>query len=46
MGWKVLVVWECALKGKARRQPNEVIHTAANWLLYDSLSAEIEGHRQ
>jgi DNA mismatch endonuclease (patch repair protein) len=43
MGWKVLVIWECALKGKTRRQPNEVIHTAANWLLYDSLNAEIEG---
>lgn len=42
-GWRVLVVWECVLKGKTRRQPNEVIHTAANWLLYDSLNAEIEG---
>jgi DNA mismatch endonuclease (patch repair protein) len=45
MGWKVLVIWECALKGKTRRQPNEVIHTAANWLLYDSQNAEIEGKR-
>lgn len=42
-GWKVLVVWECALKGKTRRNINEVIHTTANWLLYDSQSAEIEG---
>lgn len=46
MGWKVLVIWECALKGKTRRQPNEVIHTAANWLLYDSLNAEIEGRKR
>jgi len=44
-GWKVLVVWECALKGKTRRRTNEVIHTAANWLLYDSQNAEIEGKR-
>lgn len=44
MGWKVLTIWECALKGKTRRNFNEVIHTTANWLLYDSQSAEIEGN--
>jgi DNA mismatch endonuclease (patch repair protein) len=43
MGWKVLVIWECALKGKTRRNLNEVIHTAANWIMYDSQSAAIEG---
>lgn len=43
MGWKVLVIWECALKGKTRRNLNEVIHTAANWIMYDSQSAVIEG---
>ncbi len=43
LGWKVLVIWECALKGKTHRKFNEVIYTAANWLLYDSQSAEIEG---
>ena len=45
LGWKVLVIWECALKGKTRRDLNEVIHTAANWLLYDSQNAQIEGKR-
>ena len=45
LGWKILVIWECALKGKTRRDLNEVIHTAANWLLYDSQNAEIEGKR-
>lgn len=43
MGWKVLVIWECAFKGKARRSFNEVIHTTESWLLYDSQSAEIMG---
>lgn len=43
LGWKVLVIWECALKGKTHRKYNEVIHTAANWILYDSQNAEIEG---
>lgn len=43
-GWKVLVIWECALKGKTRRNIHEVIHTAGNWLLYDPMNAEIEGY--
>ncbi len=43
LGWKVLIIWECSLKGKTRRNLNEVINTAANWLLYDSQNAEIEG---
>lgn len=42
-GWKALVIWECSLKGKTRRNLNEVIHTTANWLLYDAQSAEISG---
>ena len=42
-GWKVLVVWECALKGRTRRQPAEVQHTIANWLQYDETSADIAG---
>ncbi len=45
LGWRVLVVWECALKGKTRRQADEVVETTANWLAYDSMSASIEGHR-
>lgn len=43
MGLKVLVIWECALKGKTRRNLNEVIHTAANWIMYDLQPAKIEG---
>lgn len=46
LGWKVLVIWECALKGKTHRQLNEVIHTTANWLLYDSQNAVIEGKNE
>lgn len=43
MQWRVLTIWECSLVGRTRRNFNEVIHTAANWLLYDSQSAEIKG---
>lgn len=35
LGWKVLVIWECAIKGKTRRPANEVVNTAANWLQSD-----------
>lgn len=45
LGWKVLVIWECALKGKERRPINEVIHTAANWLQFDNTTAEIIGKK-
>ena len=37
------MILECSLKVKTRRNLNEVIHTAANWIMYDSQSAEIEG---
>ncbi|PUA27930.1 MAG: very short patch repair endonuclease [Cellvibrio sp. 79] len=43
LGWKILVIWECSLKGKTKRSFNEVINTVQNWLLYDSQNAEIEG---
>lgn len=46
LGWKVLQVWECSLKGKSRRPLPEVLNTIANWIRYDSLSAEIRGHIQ
>jgi DNA mismatch endonuclease (patch repair protein) len=32
-GWRVLTVWECALKGKQKRPPAEVIETIANWIV-------------
>ena len=43
LGWRVLTVWECALKGKARRPLPEVIHTVANWLQFDNNDADIQG---
>jgi len=42
-GWKVLVVWECAIKGKTRRPVSEVVHTVANWLQFDDQNSEIMG---
>jgi DNA mismatch endonuclease (patch repair protein) len=43
LGWKTLVVWECAIKGKTRLPPGELAAVMQNWLLYDGLDAEITG---
>lgn len=43
-GWKVLVVWECAFKGKTRRTPAEIVQTVINWLQFDTGSATLEGY--
>jgi DNA mismatch endonuclease (patch repair protein) len=44
LGWRVLTVWECALKGKTRRPISEVAQTTANWIQFGIGSASIEGH--
>lgn len=32
-GWRVLTIWECALKGRERLPVDEVLDQAANWLV-------------
>jgi DNA mismatch endonuclease (patch repair protein) len=44
-GWRTLVIWECALKGKVRRDPTELAVYAAKWLTTGSSDAEIAGER-
>jgi DNA mismatch endonuclease (patch repair protein) len=43
LGWKVLIIWECAIKGKTRRPVSEVVNAAANWLQFDDHNSEIKG---
>jgi DNA mismatch endonuclease (patch repair protein) len=42
-GWRVGVVWECALKGRTRRSLDEVLNECAEWLSSDRQSMEISG---
>ena len=42
-GWRVLEIWECALKGKMRLPGNMAIDLAATWLESDGVHAEIQG---
>jgi DNA mismatch endonuclease (patch repair protein) len=43
MGWRVLVVWECALKGTERIGESEVQRDASRWIRSGELSGEIRG---
>jgi DNA mismatch endonuclease (patch repair protein) len=35
-GWRVLLIWECALRGPARRTENEVLNMASSWIRHAS----------
>jgi len=40
-GWRIFIVWECALKGKTNQEINEVLDKRSNWLSTDSKIGEI-----
>ena len=42
-GWRVGVVWECALKGRTRRSLEEVLNECVDWLKSDRNTMEITG---
>jgi DNA mismatch endonuclease (patch repair protein) len=43
-GWRVLTVWECALRGKARRPIEDVIAECSRWLRSTEHEATLAGH--
>ena len=40
-GWRVLIVWECAIKGKTRVPDTELLKRISSWLKDNSPSAAI-----
>ena len=42
-GWRVLTIWECALKGKSRLHLEDVVEKAASWLASGKKNHVIEG---
>lgn len=32
-GWRILTIWECALKGKLKRPMSEVMQQVSEWIL-------------
>ncbi len=41
LGWRVLIVWECSMKGKQRTVFDDLILTIENWLLSDQSELEL-----
>ncbi|MFC1517480.1 very short patch repair endonuclease [Candidatus Margulisiibacteriota bacterium] len=46
LGWRVLVVWECAIKSRKESDISRVVNRAAKWLNSKSKSAEIVLRKQ
>jgi DNA mismatch endonuclease, patch repair protein len=42
-GWRVLTIWECALKGRGRLPEQKVLVWAADWLRLGAASDQIRG---
>lgn len=43
LGWRVGIVWECALKGRTRMPLDDVLRTCAEWLRAGGTEVEIRG---
>ncbi|MFC6637018.1 DNA mismatch endonuclease Vsr [Sulfitobacter sp. JBTF-M27] len=42
-GWRVGVVWECALKGRQRWPASDVLDVISNWLNTSDVGLDLEG---
>ena len=42
-GWRCLVVWECALRGRARLGPSELVNGVSDWVTTGGPAAEFKG---
>lgn len=44
-GWRILTIWECALKGKSRKPAETIADDIVAWLTTGAGDAEIKGDR-
>lgn len=42
-GWRVLTIWECALRGKEKLELSQVLESTSEWLLSTRSVCEIKG---
>lgn len=42
-GWRVLSVWECAIKGRQRLSPEDLIERISSWIISDTNQNVIRG---
>jgi DNA mismatch endonuclease (patch repair protein) len=45
LGWRHMSIMECALKGRTKLPPGEVIATCSTWIRSEAPEGIIEGHR-
>jgi DNA mismatch endonuclease (patch repair protein) len=43
-GWRVMTVWECALRGRARLESSVTIDAIRMWLAGSEAVGDIQGH--
>ena len=43
-GWRLLVVWECALRGRAKQPIGDVVGRVQKWISTSDALAEVSGH--
>ena len=43
LGWRVLTIWECAVKGRYRKPYETLIEQISNWLTMSEVSGEVIG---
>lgn len=43
VGWRTLVIWECALKGRGRLQSDDLAHRMVGFICSGDTRADIEG---
>lgn len=46
LGWRVLTIWECAVKGKNKLSFEKVIVDISDWLIANKTISEIRGKRR
>lgn len=44
-GWRILVIWECALKGRTKKPIQQTISTVSEWLDSGKINKEIQGEQ-
>lgn len=45
LGWRVLTIWECAVKGKSKLPFETLIAETCEWLITNEVSSEIGGSK-
>ncbi len=42
-GWKTMIIWECALKGKTRLSLESILDLTEHWIKYEKSNCNIHG---